>query len=209
MEKGLISSQFDRIWERDSAGESEPTNKYKLKGLLLKKQRARLIKRFREFNDRKKDTCPDLDLDLGYALAPLNDGVLGKPLAKVASSKMRPSVYPQISVSVDSFGDVFLYREAGFLHRPGNERFIAGRITAKKLLEDVIREFIENHEEIRHNPHDSRFMDAFDHLVTLFLNKAEHDRKIGIPFQLGPVDTPHPHDKAIDRCMSVFGTFHQ
>ena len=39
---------------------------------------------------------------------------------------MSPSGYPQLSVAVDSLGDVFLYREAGFLDRPGNDKFKAG-----------------------------------------------------------------------------------
>ena len=50
---------------------------------------------------------------------------------------MRKSGYPQMSVAVDSLGDVFLYREAGFLDRPGNSKFIAGRITDKKSIEYI------------------------------------------------------------------------
>ena len=31
--------------------------------------------------------------------------------------------YPQLSVAIDLFGDVFLYREAGFLNRDGNKDY--------------------------------------------------------------------------------------
>ena len=50
----------------------------------------------------------------------------------VRGTDMRKSAYPQVSVAVDSYGDVFLYREAGFLDRPGNDKFILGRISEDK-----------------------------------------------------------------------------
>jgi len=34
---------------------------------------------------------------------------------------------------------------------------------------------------------DSRFMDSYDHLITLLVNQAEQDMDFGIPFEKGPV----------------------
>ena len=42
----------------------------------------------------------------------LGDGVLGKPLKGDMVQQMRKSGYPQMSVAIDSLGDVFLYRES-------------------------------------------------------------------------------------------------
>ena len=37
------------------------------------------------------------------------------------------------------------------------------------------------------NDDDCRFMDSYDHLITLLVNQAEDDRDFSIPFHLGPV----------------------
>lgn len=193
-----------------SAGEDDINKKYKLEGLLLEKERGILIDKFKEFNHRREEFCPELNIDFGYALVALADGVLGKPLARVEGSQMRPWAYPQISVAIDSYGDVFLYREAGFLDRPGNNKFIAGRVTNTRLLEDILQEFIECRRQIELDSSDARFMDAFDHLVTLLLNQAESDRKIGIPFELGPVRMRHYDSQIVKtKNKALFGTFHQ
>ena len=34
---------------------------------------------------------------------------------------------------------------------------------------------------------DSRFMDSYDHLITLLVNQAEDDLNFKLPFNLGPV----------------------
>ena len=116
---------------------------------------------------------------------------MGKPLMKVDGTEMRNSGYPQLSVAVDLNGDIFLYREAGFLDRPGNDKFILGRISEDKSFEDVIKEFVESEYSVDTVKHDNRFMDSFDHILTTLVNQAEEDSKIGIPFELGPV---------LDRC---------
>jgi dTDP-4-amino-4,6-dideoxy-D-glucose ammonia-lyase len=109
----------------------------------------------------------------------LGDGVLGKPLARVTGEQMRKSGYPQMSVAIDSLGDVFLYREAGFLDRPGNQKFVAGRI-GEKDLEGTLRDFIEDKVQVDRNDSDCRFMDSYDHLMTLLVNQTESDMNIGI-----------------------------
>ena len=118
-------------------------------------------------------------VDFGYAMVALGDGVLGKPLARVTGEQMRKSGYPQMSVAIDSLGDVFLYREAGFLDRPGNQKFVAGRI-GEKDLEGTLKDFIENKVQVDRNDSDCRFMDSYDHLMTLLVNQTESDMEIGI-----------------------------
>ena len=126
-------------------------------------------------------------MDFGYAMVALGEGVLGKPLARVSGTQMRKSGFPQLSVAVDSSGDVFLYREAGFLDRPGNDKFIAGRITDGETLESVLKRFVENKEYAELVYDDSRFMDSYDHLITLLVNQAEQDMNFGISFDKGPI----------------------
>jgi len=160
---------------------------YHLDGFLSTEQRKKLIDIFKEFNSRKDKECSDLHVDFGYAMVALGDGILGKPLARVSGKQMRASGYPQMSVAVDSSGDTFLYSEAGFYNRPGNSKFIAGRITHEKSIENVLKEFVENGNIVDREDTDCRFMDSYDHLMTILVNQAEDDKNFGIPFNLGPV----------------------
>jgi dTDP-4-amino-4,6-dideoxy-D-glucose ammonia-lyase len=171
----------------DDADKNIEGRKYHLDGFLSEEQRIKLIDIFKEFNDRREKECSKLHVDFGYAMVALGEGVLGKPLARVNGIQMRKSGFPQLSVAVDSAGDVFLYREAGFLDRPGNKKFIAGRITNGETLESVLKNFIESKETADLAVYDSRFMDSYDHLITLLVNQAEQDMDFGIPFEHGPV----------------------
>jgi len=155
--------------------------KYHLDGFLSDKQRENLIDIFKKFNIKKDKECSDMHVDFGYAMVALGDGILGKPLVRVSGKQMRPSGYPQMSVAVDSLGDVFLYREAGFLDRPGNEKFKAGRITKDKPIEKVISEFVENRVSVDREDTDCRFMDSYDHLMTLLVNQTDSDMSSKIP----------------------------
>jgi dTDP-4-amino-4,6-dideoxy-D-glucose ammonia-lyase len=92
---------------------------------------------------------------------------------------MRKSGYPQMSVAIDSLGDIFLYREAGFLDRPGNQKFVAGRI-GEKSLEDTLKDFINNKVQVDRTDSDCRFMDSYDHLMTLLVNQTESDMNFGV-----------------------------
>jgi dTDP-4-amino-4,6-dideoxy-D-glucose ammonia-lyase len=183
-----IREDFGSVTEiDDDADKDVDGRKYNLEGLLSVGQRKELIDIFKEFNDRREKECPKLHVDFGYAMVALGEGVLGKPLARVNGTQMRKSGFPQLSVAIDSAGDVFLYREAGFLDRPGNDKFIAGRITDGETLESVLERFIENEESAELVHDDSRFMDSYDHLITLLVNQAEQDMDFGIPFGKGPV----------------------
>jgi hypothetical protein len=55
-------------------------------------------------------------------------------------------------------------------------------------MKDVIKEFVENSNGITDPlPHDENYLDAFDHVITVFLNQAEDDIKFGVPWSKGPV----------------------
>ena len=117
----------------------------------------------------------------------LGDGVLGKPLARVNGNSMRKSGFPQLSVAIDTVGDIFLYREAGFKDRPGNDKFIAGRIGDGDTIDSVLKPFVESKQVANLEVDDSRFMDSYDHLITMLVNQAEDDKNFKLPFNLGPV----------------------
>ena len=161
--------------------------KYSLNEFLTENDRKKLIKIFKEFNVKQKNKCPNLHVDYGYAMVSLGDGIFGKPLARVDGKQMRKSGFPQLSVAIDSAGDVFLYREAGFLDRQGNDKFIAGRIPNGGTLEKVLKKFVGDKKIIDLDYDDSKFMDSYDHLITLLVNQAEQDLNFGIPFDIGPV----------------------
>ena len=185
---------------------------HELDGFLSKKDRIELMKSFKEFHKKKDKYCPDLNVDFGYALDALSEGVFVNQIKMVGGNEMRKRAYPQVSVAVDSYGDIFLYREAGFLDRPGNEKFIIGRITDEKSFDMIIKEFIENNVELELDSSDFRFMDAFDHLVTVLINQAESDKEMGIPFEIGPVSDRTKVEYDINsnkKNNGLFGTYHQ
>ena len=177
-----IREDFGSVTEiNDDVDKSVEGRKYHLDGFLSNKQRENLVDIFRKFNLKKDVECPDMHMDFGYAMVALGDGVIGKPLVRVTGKEMRKSGYPQMSVAIDSLGDIFLYREAGFLDRPGNDKFKAGRITGDKSIEDVLHEFIDNEVKVDRKETDCRFMDSYDHLMTLLVNQTESDMNSGIP----------------------------
>ena len=159
--------------------------KYHLNGLLTEQDRKELIILFKNFENDNR--LQNLHIDYGYALHPIRLGVLGKKLTKITDDKMRKYGHTQLSVCVDLYGDVFLYREAGFLNRNGNEKFIIGRVDDKTSFRQVIENFLDNTDGIKSEKNDIRFMDPFDHVMTSLINQAEDDRDFGIPFKEGPV----------------------
>ena len=189
-----IREDFGSVTEiNDDVDKSVEGRKYHLEGFLSDGQRKDLISIFNKFNTRKKKECPNMHVDFGYAMVALGEGILGKPLARVKGTEMRKSGYPQLSVAMDSHGDIFLYKEAGFLDRPGNKKFIVGRVNENKTFSNVFEEFINKKHVIDLDHNDDRFMDSYDHLITLLVNQAEADINIDIPFELGPVKLRSKH----------------
>ena len=159
--------------------------KYHLDGLLTDEDRNNLLDVFKSFDNDKR--LKNLHIDYGYALHSIKLGILGKTLKKVTYENMRTFGHTQMSVCIDLYGDVFLYREAGFLNRNGNKKFIIGRVNNNNSLKEVIENFLNNTNGIINEKNDIRFMDPFDHVLTSLINQAENDKNFGIPFEDGPV----------------------
>ena len=101
----------------------------------------------RDAFDLVEERCAESDLaglkiDYGYGLDALRRGVAGEHLRMVTAGSLRPHAHPQVSVVIDLLGDVYAYREAGFLDRPGADRYRLGRIDDDHSLTDVIREWL-------------------------------------------------------------------
>jgi dTDP-4-amino-4,6-dideoxy-D-glucose ammonia-lyase len=179
---------------------------------LTVEEREHLLQVFQEFNTRLEKEFPHLYVDYGYALMTLSEGVLGKPLAMVTHEEMRPMAFPQISVVIDLLGDVYIYHEAGFLDRPGADRYKIGTVTKTRSLEVVVQDFLESGRGIEPLPTDPQLMDAFDHVVTKVINQAESDEKTGIPFNQGPIQARLYYPDVGDgerRVPSVFNTWYE
>ena len=87
-----------------------------------------------------------------------------------------------------SNGDIFLFREAGFLNRQGNKKVIIGRLGNEvNSLENNIKNFLKRNEPIKFEKNDTRFLDSFDHVLNALVNQAEEDEKFGIPLSFGPI----------------------
>jgi dTDP-4-amino-4,6-dideoxy-D-glucose ammonia-lyase len=155
---------------------------------LQEDERARLVEIFSQLEERrKKEDLSGLHIDFGYALSPLERGVVGSPLEMVEYSEMRKRAFPQVSVVVDPLGDVYAYREAGFLDRPGARRYIIGNVLEQGTMEGVVRRFLEQGTEFESMPGDTLYFDIFDHVVTKLLNQTEADQSWGMPPGAGPI----------------------
>jgi len=171
-------------------GNSEQTDserKYRLNSKMNTETRKILIDKLQEFEFNKNKLCPNLYVDYGYSLESLSNNIFDKQLVKVNHKNMRNFGFTQMSVAIDLYGDVFLYREAGFLNRKGNEKFIIGRLNLNNDLEDIIKKFLNNKKPLKYDLQDERFMDSFDHVLTSLVNQAENDKNLGIPFKNGPI----------------------
>ena len=114
----------------------------------------------------------NIHIDYGYALHYPSLGLPGTVLQHVTYKEIRPKGFPQISCVVDLYGDVYLYREAGFIDRPGADRYIIGRLSPTNTFEDIIN----NYKEVTPQENDTDYFDAFDHTITKLLNKEEADK---------------------------------
>ncbi len=138
----------------------------------------------------------DLDVDLGYGMKGLVEGFETEPVRRVAHTEMLGRGYSQISVVVDLLGDVYLYREAAFLGRPGADRYIIGRLTSEIGLAQILQRFNDHRDRfVVPVPGDELFLDAFDHAVTAYLRQASDDLHLGtnlagIPLPAGGYVSP-------------------
>jgi dTDP-4-amino-4,6-dideoxy-D-glucose ammonia-lyase len=118
----------------------------------------------------------NIHIDYGYALHYPSLGLPGKVLQHVTHKEMQPKGFPQISCVIDLYGDVYLYREAGFLDRPGADRYIIGRLSPTNTFKDIIN----NYKEIAPQENDTDYFDAFDHTITKLLNKEKADKYFNV-----------------------------
>ena len=58
--------------------------------------------------------------------------------------------------------------------------------TCEKDLEGTLKDFIDSRVEVNRKESDCRFMDSYDHLMTLLVNQTESDMEVGIrtPFKI-------------------------
>ena len=162
--------------------------KYRIANSMNKEDRLGLLKEIEKFEDFKIKNCPNLHVDYGYSLEYLSKKILDIGLVKVEGNKIRPYGFSQLSVAVDLHGDIFLFREAGFLNRDGNKKVIIGRLeNESNSLEKNIKRFLENKKPIIFEKNDSRFLDSFDHVLNALVNQAEDDANFDIPINSGPI----------------------
>lgn len=160
--------------------------KYRLNGFLNKNDRKYLKDELLFLEEFKNKNFPEMNIDYGYALKGVINNKFDYYLVRAEDNEVSKVGYPQLSVAIDLFGDVFLYREAGFLDREGNQDFIIGRIEKENNLEKIIKNHLKkNDNNIISNS--TRFLDSFDHLLTKLVSQAKNDKNIGIPFSKGPI----------------------
>ena len=158
---------------------------------ILGDERKKMYNIFNKIQKRlESKNLNKLHIDYGYALEAIRKNLDSNQegLKKVDYKQLRPKAFPQIAVMVDPKGDVYTYHEATFLDREGSERYSLGVVDKEHSLEELIKNFVENSNGITDPlPRDANYSDAFDHVITLFLNQAEDDIKFGIPWSKGPV----------------------
>ena len=130
----------------------------------------------------------NLYVDYGFALEGLNKGYLKKSLANsfVTNEEFKILGIPHSSVVVDLYGDVYMFREAGFLDRPGAKRYIIGNLIKDGSMANIIDKFNENKFKVEIKNEDQDYLDAWDHVVIKMANQYKSDLQFGIPFELGP-----------------------
>ena len=158
---------------------------------ILGEERKEIYNIFNDIQKRlESKNLNKLHIDYGYALESIrkNQNSYQQPLKKIDYKQLRQKMFPQIAVMVDPKGDVYAYHEATFLDREGSERYSIGVVNKEHSMEDVVKEFVENSDGITDPlPHDVDFLDAFDYVITVFLNQVEDDIKFGIPWSKGPI----------------------
>ena len=153
--------------------------KYRLNSGMSEDERIKLLTIIENFENLRLKHCPDLHVDYGYSLEYLSQKIFDRGLVKIDGKKIRSFGFSQLSIAIDLHGDIFLFREAGFLNREGNEKVIIGRLDNKKnSLEKNIKDFLEKKEPIKFNQNDSRFLDSFDHVLNALVNQAEEDESL-------------------------------
>jgi len=181
-----LRDDFQSATGHDENAEEEK-KKYKLHSKMDDELRKKLFEVLNEFKKIRENKFPDLHVDYGYSIFAVSRGVVSQGLNMIKSERLPDYGYPQLSLAIDLYGDVFLYREAGFLERFGNKKFIIGRLNEKNSLEKIIENFLKDGDPIKYEKSDTKFMDSFDHVLGSIINQAKEDKEVQIPFDKGPI----------------------
>lgn len=127
-------------------------------------ERQRLASIIQQVNTIANQYMPDLKIDYGYALDPLQYGKSIGPLRMAKYHQLDGYGLPQASVQVDILGNIYAYHETAFLDRPGSNKFIIGNV--KEGVENVIKKHLSG-KPFDYLPSDPEMLDAFDHAVSL------------------------------------------
>ena len=181
-----LRDDYQSVTGQDENYDTE--RKYRLSNGMSDKNREDLLNVIQNFEELKSKYCPSLHVDYGYSLEYLSQKIFDRGLIKIKGEEIRSFGFSQLSVAVDLHGDIFLFREAGFLNRQGNKKVIIGRLgDEKNSLENNIKNFLKKNVPIKFEKNDSRFLDSFDHVLNALVNQAEKDEKFGIPLNSGPI----------------------
>ena len=126
----------------------ESKRKYHLSGLLTLEERENLRNIFATLENQVNKN--KIHIDYGYALYSIKNGISDNTLKKVTSNEMRKYAHTQMSVCIDMLGDVYLYREAGFLNREGNKNSLLEELV-KNTLKNVLEKFLYDLKEFKTN----------------------------------------------------------
>ena len=160
---------------------------YKTEGRIENEERKRLMFLIQEFNDYKKKYCEELYIDYGYSLEYLSNGFFDVGLKKIKYQDLNKKGFTQLSVAVDTYGDVFMFREAGFLNREGNKKMIIGRVGPNMNLEKVIKNFLSEQNHKTFDENDLRFLDSFDHVLASMVFQKQKDKQFGVNLNQSPI----------------------
>ena len=150
--------------------------------------RTKLKRIFEQVEQRRKsENLNRLHIDYGYALNALSKGIDAPTMHCITEHNMLPKGFPQVDLVVDAYGLVYLCREAGFLDRDNNDRYIIGQVTEDTTLEQIVNDWITKGKPIDIQPGDTEFMDSYEHIISLIINQSVSDSDFGIDATLGPI----------------------
>ena len=138
----------------------------------------------------KDDYLKNIFIDYGFALEPLKNGILSEKFENIFASldDLKDLGVPQASVAVDLYGDVYLYREAAFLDRPGAKRYIIGNLTKEGSMEGVMKKFIKKSNDINIIDSDRDYLDTWDHITVRLSQQIKKNEIMGISIANGAVN---------------------
>ena len=132
----------------------------------------------------------DLFIDYGFALEPLRKGHINEKFENIFAKKsdLKSQGVPQASVSVDLYGDVYLYREAAFLDRPGAKRYIIGNLFKEGSMENIITKFINESKKMEILDSDRDYFDTWDHITVRFSELLRSNTNSGFPLEKSAIN---------------------